>query len=304
MSGCIDPTSAEATGDLNVQPGDPVIEVRHVGTVLGGVRIHKDLSLEVTAGEVLAIIGGSGSGKTTLLRLMLGLERPSEGEVLVFGHKLGKCEATDLAQVRHRWGVLFQQGALFSALSVFDNVALPLRELKSLPKDLIAELVMTKLQQVGLKAEDGIKMPAELSGGMIKRVSLARSLIMDPQLLFLDEPTAGLDPASSKNFVQLIEKPAARDGADGGDGHARRGHAVRDRRSRGGAGGPAPDRARAAGTGGEAEASVHPQLLPRPRGPLRGGQPAQLPRRAAAPRRDARLNTGMADIAGIAGRAR
>ena len=127
MSGCIEPTSAEAVEELNVQPGDPLIEVRHVGTVLGGVRIHKDLSLEVTAGEVLAIIGGSGSGKTTLLRLMLGLERPSEGEVLVFGHKLGKCEATDLAQVRHRWGVLFQQGALFSALSVFDNVALPLR---------------------------------------------------------------------------------------------------------------------------------------------------------------------------------
>jgi phospholipid/cholesterol/gamma-HCH transport system ATP-binding protein len=184
----------------------PVIEVDHLETVIAGAVIHQDLNLAVADGEVLAIIGGSGSGKTTLMRLMLGLERPTSGEIRMFGRPIigAGCGEDDLKQIRHRLGVLFQQGALFSALSVFDNVALPLRELKTLPRSLIEPLVLLKLSQVGLQPNDAGKMPAELSGGMIKRVALARALIMDPQLLFLDEPTAGLDPESAKQFVALI----------------------------------------------------------------------------------------------------
>ncbi|OON59195.1 ABC transporter ATP-binding protein [Massilia sp. KIM] len=185
--------------------GPPVVQIRHLWTRFGRTVVHQDLNLDVYSGEILTIVGGSGTGKTVLLRQMLGLERPSQGSVRVFGEDISAAEPEQLQRMRNHWGMLFQQGALYSALTVFDNIALPMRELRALPEDVIRDAVLLKMDMVGLGPEHANKMPADLSGGMIKRAALARALALEPQLLFLDEPTAGLDPDLSDAFVALIQ---------------------------------------------------------------------------------------------------
>jgi phospholipid/cholesterol/gamma-HCH transport system ATP-binding protein len=171
---------------------------RHHGTQS---IIHRDLDLTIARGEFLSLVGGSGSGKTVLLRQILGLETPASGSVTVLGRpasELGRIGAAS------RVGMLFQHGALFSAFTVLENIAFPLRELRILPDELVHDAAMVKLQMVGLDPSHAHKMPADLSGGMVKRVALARALVMDPPLLLLDEPTAGLDPDSSDAFCDLL----------------------------------------------------------------------------------------------------
>jgi len=181
-----------------------IIRMEHIWTRFGDNIVHRDISLSLQRGQILGVVGASGSGKTVLVREMIGLQAPSEGRVYLFGELLRTADAERQQRLRNRCGVLFQGGALFSALSVFDNIAFSLRELRALDEELISQLVAMKLSMVGLDADDALLMPAELSGGMIKRAALARALIMEPELLLLDEPTSGLDPVLSEEFVSLL----------------------------------------------------------------------------------------------------
>ncbi|HEY9100030.1 MAG TPA: ABC transporter ATP-binding protein [Thiobacillus sp.] len=183
---------------------ETVIDVRDVSITLGGQPIHRNLSMSVARGEVIALIGGSGTGKSVLLREIIGLLKPQSGQIELLGQSVLDCSETQMNLLRRRIGVLFQDGALFSSLNVEDNVATPLFEHTRLPHANCRQLARLKLDMVGLEAEAARKHPSQLSGGMRKRVALARAIALDPEVLFLDEPTSGLDPISARTFDVLI----------------------------------------------------------------------------------------------------
>jgi phospholipid/cholesterol/gamma-HCH transport system ATP-binding protein len=183
---------------------ESVVSVRGLVNRFGPQVVHDGLDVEIRAGEVFGIVGGSGSGKSVLLRTLLGLQKPASGSVRIEGHEITRQSERDLLAVKRRYGVMFQRGALFSSLSVVQNVELPITEHYRLGAALRRELALLRIRMVGLPDIAAEKYPSELSGGMTKRAALARALALDPAILFLDEPTSGLDPISAAAFDRLV----------------------------------------------------------------------------------------------------